>query len=267
MPSREGERPHNLDLRSLKPLPKQREVGSSLKKPESRGFPGAKSPDVSAPAARESDPTASLRAEQRAREQLSKPPPEEPLSLFDASVQDTGGGKSTPHNQDLEHFHAIRNDGNFRDATTLNPDAWQYDDKIFRAGAGGGLMALNKRILRMEREEIKNDPGWRRALMDFYKIGGAEPVRRPDDYDKEKDDRRDGQYEGYLRGLKDALGIIARHNCKTHCKERGVGGIRLGTGRRTQQRESERQEVASASVAASCSNHTAHPSNTILTNA
>lgn len=36
MPSREGNRPYNLDLSSLKPLPNKREVGWGVKKPESQ---------------------------------------------------------------------------------------------------------------------------------------------------------------------------------------------------------------------------------------
>jgi hypothetical protein len=36
MPSPEGNRPHQLDLRSLKPLPKERQVGSGVKHPASQ---------------------------------------------------------------------------------------------------------------------------------------------------------------------------------------------------------------------------------------
>jgi len=60
MPSPEGNRPHNLDLSSLKPLPKEREPGWSVKKPESQSLQGAKTPDVGAPAAGEGDPAKRL---------------------------------------------------------------------------------------------------------------------------------------------------------------------------------------------------------------
>jgi hypothetical protein len=54
MPLPEGNRPHNLDVSTLKALPKQREPGWSIKKP----------------------------AEQQARERLSKPPPERPRQVY-----------------------------------------------------------------------------------------------------------------------------------------------------------------------------------------
>jgi hypothetical protein len=74
---KEGGNPLNIDPETWRVAPDQSRFGSGFKKPESQGFPGAKTPDVSAPAGREGDPTVNIPAEQRARRQLSKPPPEE----------------------------------------------------------------------------------------------------------------------------------------------------------------------------------------------
>jgi hypothetical protein len=57
-------------------LPEQGRFGSGVKKPESGNLQSAKTPDVGAPDARESDQAAKNPADQQARERLGKPPPE-----------------------------------------------------------------------------------------------------------------------------------------------------------------------------------------------
>jgi hypothetical protein len=81
MPSPEGNRPHNLDVSSLKPLPK-REVGWGVKKPESQGIRGRDKPGEQrgqADRGAKPQPLEPIPAEQQARERLAKPPPEKPV--------------------------------------------------------------------------------------------------------------------------------------------------------------------------------------------
>jgi hypothetical protein len=66
-----------VDPSTLKALPKQREPGWSIKKPESQGIPKAKTPAVGAPDARAAKPSLPSPAERQAAERRGKPPPEE----------------------------------------------------------------------------------------------------------------------------------------------------------------------------------------------
>jgi hypothetical protein len=92
MPLPEGNRPHNLDLSSLTPLPNKREVGRGVKKSESQGLPEAKITDVGAPDAREAKPSQPNPAEQQAGERLGQQQP----TAFpqDSSLQ--GSDSQTP---------------------------------------------------------------------------------------------------------------------------------------------------------------------------
>jgi hypothetical protein len=140
-------------------------------------------------------------------------------------MKETGG---KPHSQDHAHFKAVRDEGNFQGATAAKspdvqkktlpdpdaPDAWKSSYQIFGDRVIGGLKDLNAQISRHESEQIDPlyTPGLRRMIVrDILKIGEENAPVSPSDTDERGIARRDGQFEGYLRGLQDARRILQNH--------------------------------------------------------